>query len=78
MLLTVEEIEEILQKSLSHVLPKEIKKAAEAVVSASGKWQELDLADSLGAQYSCQCRDICGIGNAHAKGLKIRAFISER
>lgn len=77
MLLTMEEIESALKRSLPTVADKDIRSAAEAIVQAAGKWQEVDLSEKLGAEISIQCRDICALGAAHDKGLQIRAFVSK-
>ena len=77
MLLTVEEIENILRKTLPGIPLENIRRAAQSIIEATGKWQEVDLTETLGAEISVQCRDICALGQAHDKGLRIRAFIAK-
>ena len=77
MLLTIEEIEDSLKKALPTVPAKDVRRAAEAIIKAAGKWQEVDLSEKLGAEISIQCKDICALGSAHDKGLQIRAFVSK-
>ena len=77
MLLTVDEIKDTLKKTLPFVPDKDINRAAQAIAEAAGKWQEVDLTETLGAEISIQCRDICAIGAAHNKGFHIRTFISK-
>ncbi len=77
MLLTLNELEDTLRKTLPDVSNKDIRRAAQAISEATGKWQEVDLSETLGAEISVQCRDICALGQAHDKGLRIRAFIAK-
>ena len=78
MVLTVEEIEDVLKKNLKDVSAADIRRASQAIVQASGKWREVDLTDSLGALLSVQCKDICTLGEAFSKGCHIRAFITQK
>jgi hypothetical protein len=78
MLLTIEEIKEALKKSLPNIPSKDIERAAQAIIEASGKWQEVDLKDNLGAEVSIQCKDICALGAAHGEGMQIRAFVQKK
>lgn len=79
MLLTQEEIENVLKKMLADVSPSDISRAATALVEESTqKWSEVNIAESLGANYSVQCKDICVLGDAIAKGTDIKAFISRQ
>lgn len=78
MLLSKGEIEAILRKTIPNVSDKDIQKAAQSLVEATGQWKEVDLAGALGAELSIQCRDICAIGDAHQKGLRIKAFIENK
>lgn len=78
MLLTLEEIKTALKKALPATPAKDIERAAQAIVEASGKWQEVDLKDKLGAEVSIQCKDICALGAAHDQGRQIRAFIEKK
>jgi len=78
MLLSSEEIERILREKFAGFPSEKIHEAAEAIVKAHGKWNEVDIAGNLGAEYSCQCKDICQIGAAYDKGLKIRVFVSNK
>ena len=77
MLLTLNEIEDVLRKTLPGVQDKDIRCAAKSLIDATGKWQEVDLSETLGAEISVQCRDICALGQAHDKGLCIRAFVAK-
>ena len=77
MLLTLNEIEDVLKKTLPEVQDKDICRAAKSLIDATGKWQEVDLSETLGAEISVQCKDICALGSAHDKGLHIRAFIAK-
>ncbi|HLF18190.1 MAG TPA: hypothetical protein VI749_04760 [Candidatus Omnitrophota bacterium] len=78
MLLSSEEIERILREKFAGFPNEKIHEAAEAIVKAHGVWNELDISGNLGAEYSCQCKDICQIGDAFYKGKKIRVFVSNR
>ncbi len=78
MLLTIEEIKEALKKTLPNIPGKDIERAAQAIIEASGAWQEVDLKDKLGAEVSIQCKDICALGAAHDEGMLIRAFIQRK
>ena len=78
MLLTIEEIKETLKRALPNVSPKDIDRAAAAIIETSGAWQEVDLKDKLGAEVSIQCKDICALGAAHDEGMLIRAFIQKK
>ena len=75
MVLGEEEIVKILKQNLRDVPEMEIERVAQAICKATGKWQEVDLNDSLGAIMSVQCKDICAIGDAFSKGYCIRTFI---
>ena len=77
MLLTIDEIEGVLRKTLPYVPDKDIHRSAQSIIEAAGKWQEVDLSETLGAEISVQCRDICVLGQAYDKGLRIRAFIAK-
>ena len=78
MLLTQEEITSILKKTLPTTQEQDIQKAAQAIVSATGKWQEVDVQNKLGAGLSVQCKDICALGEAYSKGVSIRAFVAPK
>ncbi len=78
MLLSKNEIITILKSDLFGVPEEYLEKAAQSLVEATGKWHEVDLADVLGATFSVQCRDICAIGEAYQKGLRIKAFVEEK
>ncbi|MFA5059559.1 MAG: hypothetical protein WC676_02930 [Candidatus Omnitrophota bacterium] len=78
MVLTLTEIEDILKKNLPSASEKDIQKTALSLIEATGKWKEVDLVETLGAELSVQCRDICVLGNAHHNGKRIRAFITEQ
>ncbi len=78
MVLTIEEIENVLKKNLLNISDGDIKKTAQALIAASGKWQEVNLTENLGAGLSVQCKDICCLGEAYSKGYQIRAFITEK
>jgi len=77
MLLTLDEIRTILKENLPKASDQEILRAADALSQAKGRWKEVNVADTIGAQLSVQCRDICALGEAYQKGTKIRAFIAE-
>ena len=77
MLLTQAEIEDVLRKTLPGVQEKDIRGAAKSLMEATGKWQEVNLSETLGAEISVQCRDICALGQAYDKGLHIRAFVAK-
>ena len=76
-MLKEEEIENLLRKTLPEVSDSDIRRVARTLRDAAGQWKEVDLSETLGAQYSVQCRDICALGMAHFKGQRIRAFILE-
>lgn len=76
MLLTREEIEEALKKVLPNLPSQDIQKAAKALIELEGKWQEIDVTE-IGAALSVQCPDICPLGEAYAKGKRIRAFVAK-
>ena len=77
MLLNQSEIAGTLKKALPKLSEEEIKKATEALMTAAGEWQEVDLKEMFGANFSVQCKDICALGEAYDKGQKIKAFIKK-
>jgi len=76
MLLTLDEIENVLRKTLPYVPEKDIHYTAETITNTIGEWREVDVSE-IGARLSVQCRDICPLGEAYEKGLNIRAFIAK-
>ncbi|MDP2654413.1 MAG: hypothetical protein Q8Q08_10335 [Candidatus Omnitrophota bacterium] len=74
--LTQSEIEDILKKTLPDLRGEDISKAARTILAAAGEWQEVDVDEKLGAGMSIQCKDICALGEAYSKGVRIRAFIA--
>ena len=77
MVLIQKEIEAVLQKSLPNLSDVDVRKAAKSITEATGEWKEIDTSN-LGASLSVQCCDICALGEAHDKGLRIRAFVLKK
>ena len=75
MILTPDEAEAALAKALPGLSEAQRAAAVEAIEAAGGTFEEVDLADHLGAEVSIQCRDICVLGELHDRGVPIRAFV---
>ena len=76
MLLNADEIKQVLRRTLPNHTETDIDKAVKAITETTGKWQEVDLKEKLGAGISIQCRDICAVGEAYSNGCRIRAFMT--
>ncbi len=74
--------DEDIKKALKEVLPKlsaeDILKVVAVLRVASCNWQEVNVKETIGAQISVQCKDICALGEAFDKGLQIRAFVKKK
>ena len=78
MLLNQEQVTKTLKQTLPKLTELELSLATAALMAASKEWQEVNLKENLGANVSIQCKDICALGEAHDRGVEIRAFIKPK
>lgn len=74
-ILTEEQAAEALKKAVPGISKAQIETAVEQMAAASGAYKPVDIYNWFGPDVSTMCKEICTMGEAAARGIRVYAFI---